>query len=145
MRTRIINRGGFRWFNDRNATSIVYIPPPKNLSGVTGEFRIRLYDNVRNSNDRCKNRWRGNRAGLDIKGKEDFSRIFFPSIPLHPCQRGWHGVHYLRYQFMRCFAEKFSSKDHFGDEGSSFWVVHTLGGNRDFTSNGIILGRSLSF
>lgn len=30
MRTRIINRGGFRWFNDRNATSIVY-PTAKNL------------------------------------------------------------------------------------------------------------------
>lgn len=27
---------------------------------LMGEFRTRLYDNVQNSNDRCKNRWRGN-------------------------------------------------------------------------------------
>lgn len=92
---------------------------------LMGEFRIRLYDNVQNWNDRCKNRWRGNASrarNAYIKDK-DLARIFFffplHFSPLHPSQRIGLDVHYFHRQFMRCFAEKFRGRDHF-DEGDLY-------------------------
>lgn len=95
MRTRIINRGGFRWFNDRNATSIVY-PTTKNLcrwwvnfeSGFTTTSKIGMIV-VRIGDVETPGR---TEIDLDIKDKDLAGSSFFffsPSIfsPLHPFQR----------------------------------------------------------
>lgn len=125
MRTRIINRGGFRWFNDRNATSIVY-PTTKNLcrwwvnfeSGFTRTSKIGMIV-VRIGDVETPGR---TEIDLDIKDKDlaGSSFFFFPLhiFPVAPLSKGWLDVHYF-HQFMRCFAEKFRGKDHF-DEGDLY-------------------------
>lgn len=123
MRTRIINRGGFRWFNDRNATSI---PRRKNLCRwwVNFEPDFTTTSKIRTIVVRIGGVETVEFETSTIKDK-DLARIFFfLSSIFFPSQRIELDVHYFHHQFIAMLrGKKFRGKEPLWRRRSLSWVV----------------------